>query len=102
VSFISPTYDSEGHDYRWITGEIRRWVQKESFHSVGLVDPEINVVGDLATVRLKMQIEGGTAVPAGYGHAVVMEFSLRKVEGKWWIDGIRPKDPFQPSGNSGP
>ena len=86
VAFIWPSYNHENIDYMGICARIREYVTG-SFTKVELLDAEIDVVGDLATVNLKLKPTGGSMpVP------VRLHFSLRRMNGRWWIDGIDAPD----------
>ena len=90
IGFIDPSYDSAGMNYDDITREIRGHVIGSLYTRVTFEDVEIDVVGETATVTLKMKFKGGDLgnIPSSFPFT----FSMRRRGGAWMIVSIKPPD----------
>lgn len=87
IAFIDPAYDSDGMGYDSVTSMIRGNVLSTSYSSVKFETVEIDVVGETATVALKMRFKGGAMGNNPY--PLSFTFSLRRREGVWRIVSIK-------------
>lgn len=83
IGFIDPSYDSEGADYDRVVSEIRASVNPTMYSSVTFEDVEVDVVGETATVALRMKFKGGALSVTPF------TFSLRRKGGAWMIVSIK-------------
>jgi hypothetical protein len=93
VALIHPSYNYDGRDFEQVTKLIRHYVGGASYRSVTFVDPEIEVMGTSASVRLRIKFAGGGMgqMPA-YGGGMPLVFWLSKDEDRWMITAIeRPE-----------
>lgn len=87
MALIDENYSHDGANRDQVALKIRGKVTTQSYASVTFEETEIEMIGDTATVRLKMKFKGGSLGGMPY---LPFRFSLRKIDGRWLVVAIVP------------
>lgn len=87
MALIDENYSHDGANLNQVASMIRGNLTTQRYASVTFEEAEIELIGDTATVRLKMKFKGGSLGVLPY---LPFRFSLRRINGRWLVVAIVP------------